>query len=151
VIRGWVQKCDVLLALVGPKWAESTDPKTGLRRLDNPDDFVRIEIVAALNRGIPVVPVLLDDAPMPNRDQVPQDLRPLLGRNAEFVSYRTFDTDVERLIKKLSPGQFAEQIKQVEVAPSEMRTDVQGPKSDIEGRPAESGSRRRNNTAPLFI
>ena len=65
VIMAQVQKCDVLLALVGRNWAECLDPKTGLRRLENPDDFVRIEIGTALSRGIPVVPVILDDAPMP--------------------------------------------------------------------------------------
>ncbi|TCL67202.1 TIR domain-containing protein [Rhizobium sp. BK251] len=101
VIRGWVQKCDVLLALVGAGWSESKDPKTGIRRLDNPEDFVRIEIGEALNRGIPVVPVLLDDAPLPDRDQLPDDLRDLFARNAAYVSFRTFDTDVEVLIKRL--------------------------------------------------
>jgi hypothetical protein len=101
VIRGWVQKCDVLLALVGAGWSESKDPKTGFRRLDNPNDFVRIEISEALKRGIPVVPVLLDDAPLPDRDQLPDNLRNLFDRNAAYVSYRTFDTDVEGLIKRL--------------------------------------------------
>src|SRR5665213_112765 len=101
VIGGWVQKCDVLLALVGAGWLESKDPKTGFRRLDNPNDFVRIEVSEALNRGIPVVPVLLDDAPLPDQDQLPDDLRTLFDRNAAYVSYRTFDGDVEGLIKRL--------------------------------------------------
>ena len=97
-----VQKCDVLLALVGCSWATCLDPKTGLRRLDNADDFVRIEIGTALDRGIPVVPVLLDDASLPETDQLPNDLRSLFDRQAEFISFRTFDDDVKRLIAKLT-------------------------------------------------
>jgi len=82
-------------------WITNADPKTGKRRLDNPKDFVRIEICAALSRGIPVVPVLLDGAPMPKMDQLPEDMRMLVRRQAEFVEYRTFDTDVDRLIRRL--------------------------------------------------
>src|SRR5580700_2876632 len=56
VLENWVKQCDVLLALMGEGWVNSTDPKTGRRRLSNPDDFVRIEIRGALSRRIPVVP-----------------------------------------------------------------------------------------------
>jgi hypothetical protein len=101
IIMDQVQKCDVLLALVGRSWATCLDPKTGLRRVDNADDFVRIEIGTALDRGIPVVPVLLDDASLPETNQLPNDLRSLFDRQAEFVSFRTFDDDVKRLITKL--------------------------------------------------
>jgi len=101
VIMAQVQKCDVLLALVGRNWAECLDPKTGLRRLENPDDFVRIEIGTALSRGIPVVPVILDDAPMPGTHQLPNELSNLFDMQAEFISFRTFDDDVKRLITKL--------------------------------------------------
>jgi hypothetical protein len=111
IIMDQVQKCDVLLALVGRSWATCLDPKTGLRRLDNADDFVRIEIGTALDRGIPVVPVLLDDASLPETDQLPNDLRSLFDRQAEFISFRTFDDDVKRLITKLTTksGQQPEQ------------------------------------------
>jgi len=101
VIVAQVQKCDVLLALVGRNWAECLDPKTGLRRLDNPDDFVRIEIGTALSRGIPVVPVIIDEAPMPETRQLPNELSNLFDMQAEYVSFRTFDDDVKRLITKL--------------------------------------------------
>ena len=102
IIMDQVQKCDVLLALVGRSWATCLDPKTGLRRLDNADDFVRIEIGTALDRGIPVVPVLLDDASLPETDQLPNDLRSLFDKQAEFISFRTFDDDVKQLITKLT-------------------------------------------------
>src|SRR4051812_10594936 len=60
ILEGWVEKCDILLALIGAGWIDAIDPKTGRRRLENPNDFVRIEVRKGLARGIPVVPVLLD-------------------------------------------------------------------------------------------
>jgi hypothetical protein len=94
----------MVLALIGREWVESFDPKTGKRRLDNPNDFVRIEICAALSRAIPVIPVLLDGARMPDEEQLPEEMRMLARRQAEFVEYRTFDEDVDRLSRKLGFG-----------------------------------------------
>jgi formylglycine-generating enzyme required for sulfatase activity len=101
VLRGWVDQCEVLLALIGPGWLNATDPKSKGRRLDNPSDLVRIEIGEALACGIPVVPVLIDGVPMPDIDLLPDDLKELVNRQAEFVEYRNFVVDVERLIRKL--------------------------------------------------
>jgi TIR domain len=98
-LEGWVDRCDIMLALIGDGWA--IDPKTGQRRLENPNDFVRIEVRKGLTRGIPVVPILLDGAKLPDAAQLPDDLRPLARRNAEFIDHRTVDTDVDRLIRKL--------------------------------------------------
>ena len=100
-LQSWVNQCEIMLALIGPGWIEATDPKTGHRRLDDPNDFVRVEICEALFRGIPVVPVLLDGASMPDAEHLPEDMKRLVRRQAEFVEYRTFDADVERLIKEL--------------------------------------------------
>jgi TIR domain len=96
-----VGECEVVLALIGPGWIDATDPKTGRRRLDNAFDFVRTEIREALKRGIPVVPVLLDETSMPDAEALPEDLRRLVRRQAEFVQFRTFDADVARLMRKL--------------------------------------------------
>ncbi len=112
ILEGWVNRCDILLALIGPHWVNATDPKTGKRRLENPNDFVRIEVREGLKRGIPVVPVLLDGAGMPEVDELPDDLKKLVRRNAQFVDFRTFDADVATLIKRLDlskPEQNAEQ------------------------------------------
>jgi hypothetical protein len=103
-LQGQVRQCEIVLALIGPGWAGYTDPKTGQRRLENPKDFVRIEICAAFSRAIPVVPVLLDGARMPDVEQLPEDMRTLSRRQAEFVEYRTFDADVDRLIRRLGFG-----------------------------------------------
>src|SRR5262245_25534969 len=64
VLHEEVAKCGVLLAVIGPNWSDARD-KDGKRRLDDPNDFVRIEIAAALQRNIPVIPILLDGARIP--------------------------------------------------------------------------------------
>src|SRR5262249_59653454 len=68
-----VAKCDVLLAVIGSNWLNARD-EDGNRRLDNPHDFVRIEIGAALQRNIPVIPILLDVAKLPKPTQRPKHM-----------------------------------------------------------------------------
>ena len=72
-LNSQVAACSVFLAVIGPNWLDAKD-ESGARRLDNPDDFVTIEIAAALARDIreiSVIPVLVDDARMPRADQLP--------------------------------------------------------------------------------
>jgi len=150
ILERWVDSCDVLLALIGPNWVNITDPKTGQRRLDNTYDFVRIEIREALRRGIPVVPILLDGTAMPDPGEFPDDLKNLARRQAEFVEFRTFEHDVERLIAKLTrtsptstkagdwnnaqsksstimaPAGYAETPKQTGFQPGDIFTDIEG-------------------------
>ena len=100
-LDGIVSQCEALLALIGPRWLEAKHPETGLRRIDDPQDFVRIEIASALKRGIPVVPVLLDGTPPPAAEDLPDDLKPLARRYAVPLQRLTFDADVGRLISGL--------------------------------------------------
>jgi hypothetical protein len=90
-----VASSDVLLAIIGPEWLTITD-KNGQRRLDNPEDYIRLEIEAALTRKIRVIPILVDDAQMPRANQLPPTLAPLVRRNAVEINPQTFDT--KRLI-----------------------------------------------------
>src|SRR5262249_49759992 len=76
VLHEEVAKCGVLLAVIGPDWSDARD-EHGNRRLDDPNDFVRIEIAAALQRNIPVIPVLLEGARIPKADELPEDLKEL--------------------------------------------------------------------------
>jgi N-acetylneuraminic acid mutarotase len=94
-ITAAVESCDVLLALIGPQWLTITNKK-GQRRLDDPEDYVRLEIEAALTRKIRVIPILVDEAQMPGADELPATLAPLVRRNAVEISPLTFDT--KRLI-----------------------------------------------------
>ncbi len=96
-----VAKCDMLIALIGKDWLRVTDPATGQRRLNNPRDFVRTEIAAALQRNIPVVPVLLDGVAVPEADELPEDLRDLSMRHGVTINAASFDHDVNVLIKGL--------------------------------------------------
>src|SRR5215472_9545051 len=79
-VRDEVAQCDVLLAVIGPSWLEVRD-EDGTRRLDNPTDFVRIEIAAALQRQISVIPILLDGTRPPRADRLPEELKELTLRN----------------------------------------------------------------------
>jgi len=100
VLESEVQACDVLVALMGRQWLNIKDP-TGKRRLDNPQDFVRIEIAAALRRGIRVIPVLFDRVEMPRSTDLPHGLKRLARRNAVFVQHHAFHANANHLIKQL--------------------------------------------------
>ena len=113
-----VGQCDVLLALIGPDWLEAKNPQTGKRRLDDPKDFVRIEIAAALKRGIPVAPVLLDGAPFPPEHKLPEDLKALTRRNGVEVRRLTFDADAERLVRGLELTRAAAAAKPASARPA---------------------------------
>jgi hypothetical protein len=91
-----VGSSDVLIAVIGRRWLISSDEE-GKRRLDNPDDFVRLEITAALKRKILVIPVLVDGASMPRSTELPDDLKLIARRNALQVSPDRFRYDSDRL------------------------------------------------------
>ena len=92
-----VSECDILLVLIGREWSTITD-SAGRRRIDNPDDYVRVEIETALKRNIRTVPVLVDGAPLPRVDDLPASLRPLTRRQALELDYANFRSQITRLI-----------------------------------------------------
>jgi TIR domain len=92
-----LERCVMLLALIGPGWLEARTP-AGARRIDDGNDFVRIEIRTALQRNIRVVPVLLDGTGMPTEDQLPDDLKLLVRRQALELNVARFGTEVTRLV-----------------------------------------------------
>jgi hypothetical protein len=96
-IEKTVAECDVLIAVIGAHWLTSTNEQD-VRRLDNPEDFVRREIATALKRDIRVIPVLVDGALMPRPSELPDDLKPLVRRNALRISDTGFDDDCRRLV-----------------------------------------------------
>lgn len=95
-----IDECDVLLALIGPTWLTVVN-EDDHRRLNTPDDFVRKELEAALRRGIPILPVLVQNAAMPARHELPDSLAQLATRQAFEVSDRRWRTDVTALIDEL--------------------------------------------------
>ncbi len=88
-----VASCRILIALIGPTWATASSRRRR-RRLEDPDDLVVLEIRAALERGIPVIPVLVDGARMPDRDELPEALQGLVRRNAVRLDHDTFRSDI---------------------------------------------------------
>ena len=88
-----VSGCGVLLAVIGPSWATITG-SDGSRRLDNSNDYVRLEIATALARNIPVIPVLVHDAHMPALDLLPDDLKDLRYRNSVELTHARWNSDV---------------------------------------------------------
>jgi hypothetical protein len=103
VINVEVAKCDVLLALIGRNWLEARN-EAGERVLDNPDDFVRIEIAAALKRQIPVIPILVDGAKIPPANRLPEELKGLARRNALDLRNASFRADMDKLVQQLKTG-----------------------------------------------
>ncbi|MEN8445213.1 MAG: toll/interleukin-1 receptor domain-containing protein, partial [Cyanobacteria bacterium J06555_13] len=92
-----LSQCQVLIVVIGEAWLHAKDDY-GDRRLDNPGDLVRLEVEAALERGILVIPVLINNAKMPRPADLPSSLQPLASRNAAHVrAYPDFDSDMERL------------------------------------------------------
>src|SRR5215831_4285717 len=95
-----VSACDIAIVAIGPDWLDATDA-SGKRRLDDEEDFVRMEIVAALQRNIRVIPVLVGGTQMPRKQDLPEALAPLSRRNAIELSETRFHADVNRLIEAI--------------------------------------------------
>lgn len=100
IIEQRVGACDVLLAIIGPQWLTADDDQ-GRRRLHQPNDYVRHEIASALSRGIRVIPVRVRGAPIPQTEDLPEDIRALTARNMLEVREYDPDLDIERLIAQL--------------------------------------------------
>jgi hypothetical protein len=99
-IRDAVGTCDVLLVLIGGQWLTSVDSR-GQRRIDNSMDFVHVEIEAALERNVRIVPILVDRTEMPIKDDLPSALKALARRQAYEISHSQFRTESAALIERL--------------------------------------------------
>ncbi len=95
-ILGRVRSCQALLAVIGPHWLTATD-LSGQRRIDNPQDWIRRELVEAFAAGTRVIPVLIDEATLPAVDQLPADIAALAGRQFRRLRHRDADMDLNRI------------------------------------------------------
>ena len=96
-----VSHCPVLLAIIGPQWLAITDNR-GRRRLDNPADWVRVEIETALRRDSLVIPVLVGGAELPKDQLLPDSLKGLAYRQSALVRHDPdFHRDLDRLIQRI--------------------------------------------------
>jgi TIR domain len=99
VLQEHLASCDSMLVLIGVRWLTAGD--SAGRRLDHPDDYVRQEIAAALKRKIPVTPVLVQGARIPDQSQLPDDLKELAYRNGFELSHTRWNSDVRELLQRL--------------------------------------------------
>jgi len=135
VLHEEVANCGVLLAVIGPNWLDLRDVN-GNRRLDDPNDFVRIEIAAALQRDIPVIPILLDGAKLPKAAQLPEDLEALALRQDLNVRHTSFQNDLDRLIRQLKARLGQAAAPPAPPLPSEGRRKIEeGEARQREGEP----------------
>ena len=95
-----LSSCQAALVLIGPRWL-SAQTAERRRRIDNPDDVVRLEIAAALARPILVVPVLLGGTAMPNAASLPEVLQPLARKQGHEISDKRWDYDCDMLLQTL--------------------------------------------------
>lgn len=100
-IKDRLQLVEVVLVVIGPNWwVRKPD---GSRRIDDPDDFVRLEIVIAIAAGKPIIPVLVGGASMPAPGDLPEDLSPLSRFQAIEITDARWDYDLTRLVAALEP------------------------------------------------
>jgi len=113
VLQETTAACDLMLVLIGRNWADAKDER-GRVRLENPVDYVRLEIETALKRDIAVTPVLVQGAHMPAPEDLPAEIRDLAYRNGFELSHNRFESDVGEMVR---------------------RFDLNGPKGSHEGKP----------------
>ena len=101
VLLASMRQTAAMLVVIGPQWA-SLRAADGTRRLDDPNDFVRLEVEAALGRSIPVVPVLVQGATLPRKEDLPASLAPLVTRQTAVLDHAEFHDDAERLCDRLA-------------------------------------------------
>jgi len=126
-IKRALDQCEVLLVVIGRRWL---DKPTGREpRINDPKDFVRLEIAAALSRNIRVIPVLLDGARMPGEEELPEPLHALARRNALEISNSRFASDTETLITAVRKvlGESADAAKKTSgLSTEDMRPGING-------------------------
>ena len=106
-VENSLDQCGVFLAIIGPAWLDvkAHDGPSAPRRLDDPADYVRQEIATALKRGasLPVIPVLVRRATMPDSAKLPDGLKDLAYRNALTLSHLDWDGNMQKLVSAIRP------------------------------------------------
>jgi hypothetical protein len=141
-----VASCGVLLAIIGPTWATIPDASGG-PRLDDPNDFVRLEIASALARDVAVIPVLVHDAKMPHPEQLPENLKDLAFRNSVELTHVRWNSDVQLLINALGP--YVDPAAASNTKPVHATVGVQLPPPTM--APARIADPDRRSNLPLIL
>ena len=144
VLSERVGKCDALVAVIGKHWTSSVDDENR-RRLDDPNDFVRVEIAAALVRQVPVIPVLVDGATMPQAVGLPDALKNCSTRRQVIqISLTSFEADAKRLTDALAKIEEEQSAKEPAAA-----ARPSGPTPLVPGKAAATSSAPRGPRVAL--
>jgi gamma-glutamylcyclotransferase (GGCT)/AIG2-like uncharacterized protein YtfP len=92
-----LQRCGALVLVIGPRWEGAQED--GSRRIDDPEDFVRLEVTTGLQLRVPVIPVLVQGASMPPADRLPPEMQPIVRRNALVLDDGRWEHDLQRLVE----------------------------------------------------
>ncbi len=141
IIHEKLKSVQVAIVLIGKHWLNI--PGESSRRIDNPDDWVRLEIATLLERKIRVIPVLVGGAIMPKSTELPECLQPLARRQAHEISDNRFRTDVDRLIQVLETMMSAQSPSPQTASPDQR--DSGKPKTGADA----SQSRQINTKSPV--
>ena len=137
-LRVAVEACDILLAVIGPGWLTAAD-EGGRRRLDNPADWVRVEIVSALDQQKRVIPLLVNGAGFLHSDDLPEPLKPLAHRQVQRLSNDRFARDTKVLISSLE--------RMLDAAEAERADAALRAEAEAKRRAEEEAARRREAEA----
>jgi TIR domain len=139
-IRETLDRCDVLVALVGPNWMGKDKTKENI--LDE-TDWVRIEIEAALSKKIPVIPVLIDRLEMPKPGELPDGLKPFAFRNAARIDTENFHPNMDKVIASIdrhfSKSSEPVPVKSMITVPQNAAIKVHPPSPPIETSTSDPG------------
>ena len=152
VINEKIAACRGLIVLIGPQWLTAPD-ETGARRLDDPKDFVRLEVATALERNVLVIPVLLKGATMPRVQDLPEALALLSRRQAIAIADTGFHHDVDRLIecieKTIGAGEVGSPAtSQKGLATESIAAKPGKPVQSVSTKAIESGAAQSLDAAP---
>jgi hypothetical protein len=100
VLQDILARCDLMLVLIDTNWVDARNERGGLR-LENPDDYVRLEIETALKRNIIVTPVLVQGARMPAPEQLPTEIKDLAYRSGFALDHGRWESDVREMVRRL--------------------------------------------------
>ena len=140
-----VAECGVLLAVIGPAWCSVTNSAGG-RRLDDPNDFVRLEIASALARKIAVIPVLVHGAKMPRPEELPDNLKDLAYHNSVEITHTRWISDVKLLTDALTA--YVARTAPADTQPVHATVAVQLPPPTA---PADHENSTRPSSVPLIL
>jgi hypothetical protein len=146
VLRKTLESCDLMLVVIDKNWVEAKDEE-GKTRLKNPNDFVRMEVEAALKRDIAVTPILVEGARMPTAEELPREIEDLAYRNAFELTHNRWESDVQELVRRLDlvPPERAE------IRSLDRLLDVQSPKGSPEPQRITEKTEARRRSEPEHL